>query len=146
MLFCLSITAALHIFTAIYSISSWQNLLFTCFASSSCQPGFFVFFAFVWSKQPNILVFAVQLAVGTFSDSLLFLDFLRALFLCPWTNAPVFAGFGSFFQLELLWPKMRFWIFTEIHSFDDLFLGVVGGSDKYVHSDFRHGKLINDFN
>ena len=45
------------------------------------------------------------LAVGTFSESLLFLDFLKGLFLCPWTNSLVFAVFRSFFQLELFSPK-----------------------------------------
>ena len=60
---------------------------------------------------PQILVFPVHLVVDTFSESLLFLDFLRALFLCPWTNSLVFAGFRSFFRLELFWPKTVFFDF-----------------------------------
>ena len=92
----------------------------------------FFFLAFLWSQQPEALGFAVHLAVGTFSESLLFLDFLKALFLCPWTNSPVFAVFRSFFQLELFLPKTRFWIFREIHSFHNLFFfrGGWGGGGK----------------
>ena len=70
-----------------------------------------------FALQPEVLVFTVRLAVGTFSVSLLLLDFLRGLFLCPWTNSLVFAGFRSFFRLELFWPKTRFWIFTGFHKF-----------------------------
>ena len=81
----------------------------------------FSFFTFLWSQQPEVLVFAVHLAVGTFSESLLFLDFLKALFLCPWTNSLVFAVFRSFFQLELVLPKTRFWIFKKIYRFHNLF-------------------------
>ena len=73
-----------------------------------------------------MLVFAVHLAVGTFSESLLFPDLLKAMFLCPWTNSLVFAVFRSFFQLELFLPKTRSWIFREIHSFHKLFF-VRGG-------------------
>ena len=59
-------TVTMQIFTAIYSISSLQNLLFTCFSS---PVGFFcVIFAVLCSKQPKVLVFAVHLAVGTFSE------------------------------------------------------------------------------
>ena len=92
----------MHTFTAIYSISCLRNLLFSCLSSSNCESGFFVlFFALLRSKQPEVLVFTVHLAIGTFSESPLFLDFLRALFLCPWTNSLVFAGFRSFFRLDL---------------------------------------------
>ena len=109
----------MHTFTAIYSISSLHNLLFTWFSSSSCQSGFFFFFggmgggAFLWSKQPKVLVCAVNLAIGTFSESMLSLAFLRALFLCPWTTSLVFARFRTFFHVELFWPKTRFWIFKD---------------------------------
>ena len=82
---------------------------------------------FVVFVEPEVLVFAVHLAAGTSSESLLFLDFLKALFLCPWTNSLVFAMFRSFFQLELFLPKTRFWIFEEIHSFHNLFFGGEGG-------------------
>ena len=83
------------------------------------------------SKQPEVLVSTVHLAVGAVSESLLFLDFSRALLLCPWTNSLVFAGFRSFFRIELFWPKTRFWIFADFHKFliavFFLFGGVVGG-------------------
>ena len=59
------------------------------------------FFVFLCSKQPKVLVFAVHLCIGTFSESMLFFAVLRALLLCPWTNSFVIAGFRSFFQLEL---------------------------------------------
>ena len=144
-LLCLRMTAAMHIFTAIYRISSLLNLLFTRFSSSSCQSGLFVLFYFLWSQQPEVLVSAVHLAVGTFSESLLFLDVLKALFLCPWTNSMVFAMFCSFFQLELFLQKTRFWVFREIHSFHNMFFSFKGGvgweGDNYVHNDFRHGML-----
>ena len=124
----MSMTAAMHIFTAIYRISSLLSLLFVLFSSPSCQSGFLVFFfASLWLQQPEVLVFAVNLAVGTFSESLLFLDFLKALFLCPWTNSLVFTVFRSFFQLEPFLPKTRFWIFREVHSFHNLFFKGVGG-------------------
>ena len=108
----------MHTFTAIYSISCLRNLLFSCLPSSSGESGFFcLFFALLRSKQPEVLVFTVHLAVGTFSESLFFLDFLRARFVCPWTNSLVFAGFRSFFRIELFWSKTRFWIFTDFHKF-----------------------------
>ena len=69
---------------------------------------FVFFFASLWSRQPEVLVFAMHLAVCTFSESLLFLDFLKALFLCPWTSSLVFAVFRSFFQLEPFCQKRAF--------------------------------------
>ena len=82
---------------------------------------FRVFVAFLWSQQPEVLVFAVHLAVGTFSESLLFLDFLKTLFLYPWTNSLVFAVFRSFFQLELFLPKTRFGFLGKFTSFTTCF-------------------------
>ena len=79
-------------------------------------------------EAAKVLVFAVHLAVGTFSESLLLFDFLEALLLCPWTNSLVFAGFRRFFQLELFRQKTCFWIFTQFHSFASLcFSGEVRG-------------------
>ena len=75
-------------------------------------------------------------------------SFLRALSLCPWTISLVFAGFRSFFQLELFWPKTRFWLFREFLRFDrPSFQGGWGGGGggNYVQSDCRHGKLMEDF-
>ena len=93
--------------------------------------GMFVFFSFLWSQQPEVLVFAVHLAVCRFSESLLFLDFLKALFLCPWTSSLVFAVFRSFFQLEQFLPKTRFWIFRQMHSFHTG-AGRVGGVSTFI--------------
>ena len=103
-----------------------------------------MFFAFLWSQQSEVLVFAIHLAVGTFSESLLFLDVLMSL--CPWTNSLVFAVFRRFFQLELFLPKTRFWILRKFAVFTTcafcFFEGWVGGrGDNYVHNDFRHGML-----
>ena len=68
------------IFTAI-SIPSSQNLLLVVFPLPVVSRDFSLFFfAFLWSKQPKVLVFAIHLNVGMFSENLFFLDFVRACF------------------------------------------------------------------
>ena len=54
----------------------------------------------------------------------------------PWTNSLAFEVFRSFFQLEPFWPKTRFLIFREMHSFHNLFFflgaGGVGGVITFI--------------
>ena len=112
-------TAAMHTFTAIYSISSLQICYLSVFPLPAASR---FFFSFLWSKQPKVVVFAVNLGVGTFSENVFSLFFLRALFLCVWTSSVVFAGFRSIFHFDRFWPKPRYWIFRQFHSLDSLFL------------------------
>ena len=119
-LLCLRMTAAIHIFTAIYSISSLLSLLFTRFSSSSCQSDFSCCFSFLSSQQPEVLVFAVHLAVGTYSESLLSLDVLKALIWCLGQIHWYLQCFVAFSSLSYFCQKRVFGV-REIHSFHKLF-------------------------
>ena len=116
----------MHIFIAIYSISSLQNLLFIFFPFPIASRHFSSSsFALLWPKRPKVLVFALHLAVGTFLQVCFSLILEKALFLCPWTDSVVFAGFVPFFQLELFWPKPLLGIFTNFHT--NCFFFFLGG-------------------